>query len=188
MISQPRRNFNCVFSELQKIRSSTRFRTDLCSLFPPITSFPSPHTFSYVRDILITENRMVKAPMHSSAFGSKPVTLQIGVALRRTGRLGEAIEHWQKAQEIDPDYAEADHDLGFALALSGRKPEAMEWFRLSFQLKPDCTQAQDPLARLHASRYTGSWALSVRLRRVLDRQTHFERVSPGSDVNSISPP
>jgi tetratricopeptide (TPR) repeat protein len=42
-----------------------------------------------------------------------------------SGRIPEAIEHYQQALRIKPDYAEAHYNLGVALGQAGRIPEAI---------------------------------------------------------------
>ncbi len=55
-------------------------------------------------------------------------------ALVRLGRLDEAIEHYDKALTIRPDYAEAHANLGLTLLRRGRNGEAIEHFRKALVL------------------------------------------------------
>jgi tetratricopeptide (TPR) repeat protein len=66
------------------------------------------------------------------------------------GRLREAIEHWEQALSIKPDYAAAHYNLGVALEKLGRTPEAIQHYEQALRIKPDFTQAQNALARLQA--------------------------------------
>jgi tetratricopeptide (TPR) repeat protein len=61
----------------------------------------------------------------------------LGWALARHGNLAEAIEHYRRAVEIWPDYAETHYDWGTALARQGRLAEAIEHYRQALEIKPD---------------------------------------------------
>jgi tetratricopeptide (TPR) repeat protein len=61
----------------------------------------------------------------------------LGNALAGSGRVPEAIQHYQEALRLRPDYAEAHSNLGFALAGSGRTPEAVQHFQEALRLRPD---------------------------------------------------
>ena len=53
----------------------------------------------------------------------------LGNALADADRLDEAIAHYRKALEINPDYAEAHNGLGNALAGRGQIDEAIAQYR-----------------------------------------------------------
>jgi tetratricopeptide (TPR) repeat protein len=55
----------------------------------------------------------------------------LGVALRRRGRVDEAIEQYKLAIEHDPGHAEALSNLGTAYMHQGRTEEALQSFRLA---------------------------------------------------------
>jgi tetratricopeptide (TPR) repeat protein len=65
----------------------------------------------------------------------------LGVALASQGRLPEAIQNYEQAVQLNPDYAEAYNDLGVALASQGRLPEAIEKYEQAFRIKPDYVKA-----------------------------------------------
>jgi cytochrome c-type biogenesis protein CcmH/NrfG len=60
----------------------------------------------------------------------------LGNALRFEGRMDEAIPQYQKALEINPNYAEAHLNLGMALFQKGRTDEAITHLQRAAQLKP----------------------------------------------------
>jgi len=64
-----------------------------------------------------------------------------GVAEARTGQVPEAIEQFEQALKIKPDYAEAHNNLGDALLQTGRVSEAMEQFEESLKINPDFAAA-----------------------------------------------
>jgi tetratricopeptide (TPR) repeat protein len=55
----------------------------------------------------------------------------LGVALRRRGRINEAIEQYKLTIENDPGHAEAHSNLGTAYMYQGRTEEALEEYRLA---------------------------------------------------------
>ena len=58
------------------------------------------------------------------------------------GRSSEAVAEFETALRINPDFAEAHHNLGCALAnMAGRMPEAIAQFQAAVQLKPDFARA-----------------------------------------------
>jgi tetratricopeptide (TPR) repeat protein len=62
----------------------------------------------------------------------------------------EAMEHWEQALRIKPDFAEPHYFLGNVLLQQGRRQEAMEQYEQALRIKPDFTEARNALARLQA--------------------------------------
>jgi tetratricopeptide (TPR) repeat protein len=56
------------------------------------------------------------------------VQLNLGNAYFTSGRLPEAIAHYEAALRLDPRYAAAHHNLGFAYQHVGRMEEAKAQF------------------------------------------------------------
>jgi len=69
-----------------------------------------------------------------------------GVAWGNAGKIDRAIEHYQKALTLKPDYAEALSNLGLALAKLGRTDEAIAQYNQSLRLTPDSPEAHNALA------------------------------------------
>jgi Flp pilus assembly protein TadD len=69
----------------------------------------------------------------------------LGHALAREGRTGEAIAHYTEALRIKPDYAEAHNNLGFALAEQGRASEAIVHYSEALRVVPDYVEAHNNL-------------------------------------------
>ena len=96
----------------------------------------------------------------------------LGNALLRTGRIGEAIAHYEQALRLKPDYAEAHNALGFALAQTGRIEDAIAHFEQALRIKPDDANAHSNLGT--ALGQTG---------RMPEAMEHLEqalRLKPGS--------
>ena len=65
----------------------------------------------------------------------------MGVALQEQGKLEEAIEAYNKALAIKPDYAEAYYNMGNALKEQGKLEEAIEAYNKALAIKPDYAEA-----------------------------------------------
>ncbi len=76
----------------------------------------------------------------------------LGCGLVVQGRIAEAIEHYQKAIEINPDYTDAHYNLGIALGEKGQLDEAMAHYQKAIQLKPDYADAYNNLANILAKK------------------------------------
>ena len=65
----------------------------------------------------------------------------MGVTLQDQGKLEEAIEAYNKALAIKPDYAEAYYNMGIALQDQGKLEEAIEAYNKALAIKPDYAEA-----------------------------------------------
>ena len=61
------------------------------------------------------------------------------------GQIGKAIEQYEAAISIDPDYAMAHYNLGVALASMGRLDEAIAQYQEAVHLRPDDAVAHNNL-------------------------------------------
>jgi tetratricopeptide (TPR) repeat protein len=73
----------------------------------------------------------------------------LAAALQESGRIDDAIAHYNRALTIQPDYAPAFNNLGTALMAKGDMPAAVAAFRESFRLQPRSPQARELLAEAH---------------------------------------
>jgi tetratricopeptide (TPR) repeat protein len=64
----------------------------------------------------------------------------------------EAIAHFQKALEINPDIPDAHQNLGFALLQQGRTDEAITQYQRLLQLRPDAADTHSILGDALAQR------------------------------------
>jgi len=71
----------------------------------------------------------------------------IGQEMQAAGRLEEAIAHYSRAVQTDPDPGLAYNNLGAALAQSGKVTEAMKMFEEALKCDPDCAEAYVNLGR-----------------------------------------
>jgi len=70
--------------------------------------------------------------------------------LLQSGQMPEAMEHYEEALRIKPDYAEAHYNLGVALYQAGRVSEAVEQFEQVLRINPNDVEARNNLAHLQA--------------------------------------
>ena len=84
----------------------------------------------------------------------KPTAI-MGVALADQGKLEEAIEAYNKALAIKPDYAEAYSNIGVALADQGKLEEAIEAYNKALAIKPDYAEAYSNMVLLSKTKV--SW-------------------------------
>ncbi|MGO9526458.1 MAG: tetratricopeptide repeat protein [Verrucomicrobiia bacterium] len=65
----------------------------------------------------------------------------LGVVLAQTGKIEDAIAHFEQALRFNPDYADAHNNLGNALLLTGKIEEAIAHFEQALRIKPDFAEA-----------------------------------------------
>jgi tetratricopeptide (TPR) repeat protein len=88
----------------------------------------------------------------------------LGLALMDAGRLDEAIEQFEQALRVNPDFAEAAFDLGLAWGKAGNLPEAIRHYEEALRIRPDFAQAHNNLG-----------AVLTRAGRIEEAIGHFER-------------
>jgi len=71
-----------------------------------------------------------------------------------TGRTSEAIDQYEEALRINPNYAEAHNNLGALLGQIGRISEAIEQVKAALRIKPNFIRAQDTLIKLEGLQET----------------------------------
>jgi len=67
----------------------------------------------------------------------------LGLVLAHSGRVPQAMEEYEQALRIKPDYDEAHNNLGFALYQSGRVPEAIAQFEQAIKIAPNNADAHN---------------------------------------------
>jgi tetratricopeptide (TPR) repeat protein len=70
----------------------------------------------------------------------------LGAVFFQQGRLQEAVSHYQRALQIEPDYATAHNELGMALVRLGRLTEAIGHYEQALRIRPDFAEADNNLA------------------------------------------
>ena len=93
----------------------------------------------YQNGLSIWGDTVAKSPHSSRAHNN------FGTVLADSGRLEEAMPHFQIAFELKPDFAEPYYNLGFALAHRGRVDEAIAQYRQALAIRPDYADASNNL-------------------------------------------
>jgi tetratricopeptide (TPR) repeat protein len=88
----------------------------------------------------------------------------LGMALQQAGQMQEAIEDWEQAVRLNPDYAEPHSNLGNGLLRTGRLSEAVGQYEQALRIKPDYAETHNNLA-----------VALFRLGRVPEAISHWER-------------
>jgi tetratricopeptide (TPR) repeat protein len=86
------------------------------------------------------------APVYIGGEYMATVHYNLGTLLARLKAPEEAIEHFRRALELKPDYAEAHNNLGNMLASRGRFDEAIAEFQAALHIEPDYADAHNGLA------------------------------------------
>ncbi len=115
-------------------------------------------------DILIMEDQIKqqsKAPSQPPVqkFPSKPEKIDLnkdfffhfnlGLRFQKQRKYQLAIEQYQRAIEIQPNFAQAYNNLGSVYFLSGSYPESIEEYKRAIELKPDYAEAYYNLAMVY---------------------------------------
>ncbi len=89
---------------------------------------------------------------YQSALEIKPamagIWVQLGHALKETGRIDAAVSVYRRSIAIDPSKADTHLQLGHALKLQGRVREAAASYAKALELDPNLTHAAEELSRL----------------------------------------
>jgi protein O-mannosyl-transferase len=69
----------------------------------------------------------------------------LGLILLQSGKTREAIEHFQRALQLKPDYADAHYNLGIAFAQTDRIEDAINQYEQALRLAPDSAETHNNL-------------------------------------------
>jgi Flp pilus assembly protein TadD len=72
----------------------------------------------------------------------------VGIALRRMGRIDEAIAQYKDILKANPDFPRVLYNLGIALAKGGDLPSARAAYERAVQLKPNLAEARNNLGEV----------------------------------------
>jgi tetratricopeptide (TPR) repeat protein len=90
---------------------------------------------SWRNDIALFTRMTRELPQNAIAFN------ELGVALSRARRIGEALPSYRKAVALDPGYADARYNLGLLLSETGGYAEAAAHLRMYLFLAPTSPRA-----------------------------------------------
>jgi tetratricopeptide (TPR) repeat protein len=100
----------------------------------------------------------------------------LGVALRKQGRIGAAIAHYDAALDLKPDYPAAHHNLALALMRVGQIDEAIGHLKQALKLDPDFKPA-------HKSLQTALAARQARTRKIAAVQAALEQTPDNPELH-----
>src|SRR5215469_2137324 len=90
----------------------------------------------------------------------------LGALLARQGKLTEAIEQYERALRVKPDFTEAHNNLGNTLADQGKVPEAIQCYKRALELNPSYAEAYYNLGNVLAHQGKLSEAIQLYERAV----------------------
>ena len=118
----------------------------------------------------------------SKAPGNERAHNNLGTALIDCKQIDAAIAEYQKAVDIDPDYARAHYNLGAALVRQGKIAAAIGQWDEAFRLQPDNLLTLNQLASLLA---TSSEASVRNGARAVELARRAAQLSGGQDANIL---
>jgi tetratricopeptide (TPR) repeat protein len=103
---------------------------------------------TWQRNVTYLSEEGIWADTVSKLPGNERAQNNLGFLLSKApGRMEEAIDHYEAALRLKPDYAQAHDNLAFALASRpGRLEDAVAHFEEALRLDPDLTEAHYNLA------------------------------------------
>lgn len=101
----------------------------------------------------------------------------LGIALRRQGRLADAEHCYAEAIAIRPDHAEAHFNLANLVGLQGRDDEAVAGYERALALRPDYGDALYNLGNIHRERKDWREASDLYRRALAARPDHYDALN-----------
>jgi len=93
----------------------------------------------YRSDLAIWADTVAKRPDNPRAHNN------LGIAMSKQARTGEALTHFAEAVRLKPNYADAQMNLAFALVTQGRNKEAIAHYSAAIRLTPESSRAHHNL-------------------------------------------
>jgi tetratricopeptide (TPR) repeat protein len=105
---------------------------------------------------------------------NSPMHNNLGLALQLQGSVEEAINHYHRALELDPNHAEAHNNLGDALRLQGNLNQAISHYYQALKAKPNFAEAHNNLGNALLSQGKTDQAMS-HFRRALQVKPDYAK-------------
>src|SRR5690242_17938519 len=81
-------------------------------------------------------------PSYADARSDAKSQVEFGINVAQRGLWREAIYRWEKATELDPNYAAAFNDLAIAYEHEGQLDKARKAYEKALELEPNNSQIQ----------------------------------------------
>ena len=114
----------------------------LCSVAIIFSLWTYQRNIVWSDDVSLWKDCVVKSPHKPRQH------YNLGVVLAQKGNLDKAIEHYDTAIKLKPDYLEAYYNLGNALVRKGDAEAAIYNYRKALQLNPDFFKSFYNIARI----------------------------------------
>jgi protein O-mannosyl-transferase len=124
----------------------SRGRVALLALLPILGILTWQQSGVYHDPETLWRDTLAKNPTSSIAHNN------FGEFLVKQGKLKEAVPHYERALQLDPDFPEAHNNLGNALTTQGKPEEAFREYERALQLNPLLAEAHNNLGNALAAR------------------------------------
>ncbi len=111
--------------------------------------------YDYRSEIAIWQDTVDKCQYNPRAHNN------LGVALGSLGKIPEAIKHYERAVQLQPDFAEAYYNLGNELVNMGRPQEAIDNYIRALRFNPDFIEAYVNLASAYTKTHQSTEAIAA---------------------------
>lgn len=112
----------------------------------------------YASELAIWQDTLAKRPDNPRAH------YNLAWVLACMGQNAQAIQHYERALQLDPNHAMSENNLGLTLAAMGRVQDAIPHLERALQLRPDHARTE----------YNLAWALES-VGRTQEAIAHYER-------------
>ncbi|MDH4163607.1 MAG: tetratricopeptide repeat protein [Nitrospirota bacterium] len=94
----------------------------------------------YADDVTLYQDTIIRSPNKARPFNN------LGDALKKAGRTGEAAPYLERALAIQPEYPDALNNLATVYSSMGRRDAALDLLLTALRLNPDHLEARHNLA------------------------------------------
>jgi protein O-GlcNAc transferase len=95
---------------------------------------------------MVSDHSYLESHISTTTSNSNPEEhLKLGNVFLEQGKLEAAVECYQQALKIRPDYADAHHNLGYAFKLQDNLEAALECYQQALKIRPNYAQTHNNL-------------------------------------------
>jgi tetratricopeptide (TPR) repeat protein len=109
-----------------------------CAPREPVTIFaPSMARLCLLLVVLSVASPLAVAPLRADARSDAKKQIEFGISVAQRGLWREAIYRWERAAEIDPNYAAAHNNLAIGYEHEGEMEKARAAYEKALELEPN---------------------------------------------------